>query len=74
MSSLAHPHPGQSFKGVKSFIGTPEMERTFVVKDTLFCSMKKMHGLHGNHGNIILKHWGVHAKMAISPLLLILDH
>ena len=38
---LAHPLPGESFKGAKSFIGTPEMQIIFVVKDKLFCSMKK---------------------------------
>ena len=49
LTYLAHPLPGQSFKGAKSLIGTPEMQRIFVVKDKLFCSMKKMYGFHDNH-------------------------
>ena len=40
--------PGQFFMGAKSFIGTPEMQIIFVLKDKLFCIMKKMHGFHGN--------------------------
>ena len=28
--------PGQFFMGVKTFIGTPEMQRTVVLKDNLF--------------------------------------
>ena len=34
------PLPEQFFMGAKSFIGTPEMQRVFVVKDKLFCTMK----------------------------------
>ena len=40
LTRLVHPLPGQFFKGAKSFIGTPEVQRIFVVKDELFCFMK----------------------------------
>ena len=73
LTYLAHSLPGQSFNGAKLFIGTPEMQRIFVVKDKLFCSMKKCMVSMATI-NIILEHGGTHAKLDISPLLLILEH
>ena len=50
LTYLAPPPPQDNFfMGAKSFIGTPEMQRIFVLKDKLNCTMEKMHGFHGNH-------------------------
>ena len=65
--------PGQFFMGAKSFIGTPEMQRIFVLKDKLNCTMKKCMVSMATI-NTILKHGGGHRKLIISQLLLILDH
>ena len=70
---IAHPLPGESFKGAKSFIGTQEMQIIFVVKDKLFCSMKKCMVSMATI-NMTLAHGGVHTRLVIFPLLLILDH
>ena len=54
-----------------------EMQRRFVFKDKLVCNMKTRNRLVSMAtDNIILEHgvYGVHAKLAMSPLLLILDH
>ena len=59
--------------GAKSFIGTPEMQRIFVLKDKLNCTMKKSIVSMATV-KPILEHGGVHRKLTISPLLLILDH
>ena len=67
------PLPGQFFMGAKSFIGTPEMQRIFVLKDKLNCTMKKCMVSMATI-NAILEHGGVHRKLTISLLLLILDH
>ena len=67
------PPPGQFFMGAKSFIGTPEMQRIFVLKDKLNCTMKKSMVSMATV-KPILGHGGVHRKLTISPLLLILDH
>ena len=73
LTYLAHPLPGQSFKGAKSVIWTPEMQRMFVLKDKLFGCMKKCMVSMATI-NMILEHGGVHTKLVIYPLLLILDH
>ena len=65
------PPPGQFFMGAKSFIGTPEMQRIFVLKDKLNCTMKKCMVSMATI-NTILKHGGGHRKLTISQLLLIL--
>ena len=65
--------PGQFFMGVKSFIGTPEMQKKFVLKDKLNCTMKKCLVSMATV-KAILEHGGVHRKLTISPLLVILDH
>ena len=70
---LAHNLPGEPLKGAKSFIGTPEMQTIFVVKDKLFCSMKKCMVSMATI-SMILDHGGVHTRLVIFPLLLILDH
>ena len=67
------PLPGQFFMGAKSFIGTPEMQRIFVLKDKLNWTMKKCMVSMATV-NAILEHGGVHRKLTISLLLLILDH
>ena len=59
--------------GAISFIGTPEMQIIFVLKDKRFCTMKKCMVSMATV-NVVLEHEGVHIKLAISPLLLILDH
>ena len=64
--------PGQFCVGAKSFIGTPEMQRIFVLKDKLFCTMKECMVSMATI-NVILEHGGVHIKLVISPLLPILD-
>ena len=46
------PPPGQFFMGAKSFIGTPEMQRIFVLKDKLNCTMKKCMVLNGGLLNL----------------------
>ena len=57
------------------FFGTLEMQRRFVLKDKLVCTMKKKKRIvFMATVNIILEHGGVHAKLVMSPLLLILDH
>ena len=57
--------------GAKSFIGTPEMQRIFVLKEKLVCTMRKCMVSMATV-NVILEHGGVHAKLVISPLLLTL--
>ena len=57
----------------KSFIGTLEMQRIFVFKDKLFCTMKTCMVSMATI-DMILKDGGVHTKLVISPLLLIVDH
>ena len=59
---------------VALFFGTLEMQRRFVLKDKLVCTMKKKRIVSMATVNIILEHGGVHAKLVMSPLLLILDH
>ena len=75
LTYLATPPPpqGQFCMGAKSFIGTPEMQRIFVLKDNLNCTMKKCMVSMATV-NAILEHGGVHTKLTISPLLLFLDH
>ena len=73
LTYLAPPPPGQFFMGAKSFIGTPEMQRFFVLKDKLNCTMKKCM-VSMTTIKAILEHGGVHRILTISPLLLILDH
>ena len=65
--------PGQFFMGAKSFIGTLEMQRFFVLKEKLVCTMRKCMVSMATV-NVILEHGGVHTKLLISPLLLTLDH
>ena len=62
--------------GAKSFIGTPEMQIIFVLKDNLFCTMKKEKCMVSMATvNVILEHGGVHTNLLRYPLLLIiLDH
>ena len=62
--------PGQFFMASKSFIGTQKLQIVFVIKDKFVCTMK----MYAFLGNVILEHGGVHTKLVISPLLLILDH
>ena len=61
------------------------MQRSFVFKDKLVCTMKKKKKKKKKNKkkkriismanvNIILEHGGVHAKLVMSPLLLTLDH
>ena len=57
------------------------MQRSFVFKDKLVCTMKKKKKKKKKKRmvfmatvNIILEHGGVHAKLSMSPLLLILDN
>ena len=57
----------------KSYIGTPEMQRIFVLKDKLSCTIKKRMVSMAT-ADVILEHWGVHTKLLMSTLLLILDH
>ena len=59
--------------GAKSFIGTPEMQIIFVLKDKLFCTMQK-YMVSMATVNVILEHGVVHTKLVMSPLLLILNH
>ena len=59
--------------GAKSFPGTPEIQRIFVHKDKLNCTMKKCMVSMATV-NEIHEHGGVHTKLIISPLLLILDY
>ena len=49
------------------------MQRIFVLKDKLVCAMKKCMVSMATV-NMILEHRGVHTKLVIYPLLLILDH
>ena len=56
------------------FFGTLEMQRSFVFKDKLVWTMKKRRMVSMATVNIILEHGGVHAKLSMSPLLLILDN
>ena len=67
------PPTGQFFMGAKSFIGTPEMQRIFVLKDKLNCTMKKCMVSMATI-NMILENGGGHRKLTISQLFLILDH
>ena len=73
LTYLAPPPLGQFFMGAKSFIGTPEMQRIFVLKDKLNCTIKKCMVSMATI-NTFLKHGGGHRKLIISRLLLILDH
>ena len=54
------------------------MQRSFVFKDKLVCTMKKKKKKKRMVSmatvNIILEHGGVNAKLPMSPLLLILDN
>ena len=54
--------PGQFFMGAKSFIGTPEMQRIFVLNCTMKKCMVSMATI-----NAILEQRGVHTKLTISP-------
>ena len=65
--------PGQFFMGAKIFIGTTEMQRIFVLNDKLNYTMKNCM-VSMAAVNVILKHGGVHTKLIISSLLLILDY
>ena len=56
--------------GTKSFTGTTEMQRIFVFKDILNYTMKN-YMVSMATVNVILKHGGVHTKLIISSLLLI---
>ena len=56
--------------GVKSFIGTIEMQRIFVLKDVLNYTMKNCMVSIATV-NVILKQGGIHTKLIISSLLLI---
>ena len=49
--------PGQFFMGAKSFIGTPEMQRFFVLKEKLVCTMRKCMVSMATV-NVILEHGG----------------
>ena len=53
--------PGQFFMGAKSFTGTPEMQRIFVLKEKLVCTMKKCMVSMATV-NVVLEHGGVHTK------------
>ena len=64
--------PRQFIMGAKSFIGTQEMQRFFVLKDELNCTLKKCM-VSMTTVDVILEHGGVHTKIIISPLLRILD-
>ena len=55
--------------GTKSFIGTTEMQRIFVLKDILNFTMKNCMVSMATV-NVILKHGGVHTKLIIFSLLL----
>ena len=57
--------------GAKSFIGTTEMERIFVLKDILNYTLKNFMVSIATV-NVILKQGGVHTKLIISSLLLII--
>ena len=59
--------------GAKVFIGATEMQRIFVVKDKLNYTMKNCMVSMATV-NLILKHVGVHTKLIISSLLLIIDY
>ena len=59
--------------GAKSFIGTTDMQRIFVLKDKLNYTMK-IYMLSMATINVILKNGGVHTKLIISSLLLILNY
>ena len=59
--------------GAKSFIGTLEMQRFFVPKEKLVCTLKKCIVSMATI-NAVLEHGGVHTKLIITPLLLILDY
>ena len=51
------------------------MQRSFVFKDKLVCTMKKKRRMVSMATvNIIFEHGGVHGKLSMSPLLLILDN
>ena len=53
--------------GAKSLIGTPEMQRIFVLKDKLICTMNKFM-VSMAIVNMILEHGGVHTYSAITYL------
>ena len=59
--------------GAKSFIGTQEMQRLFVLKDNMICTMNRFMVSMAIF-NVILVYGDVNTKLLISPLLLILDH
>ena len=65
--------------GAKSFIGSPEMQRNFVLKDKLFCTMKKCMVSMATV-NVILEHVDVYKIGHISavtyprPLILQVRH
>ena len=65
--------PKTIFTGAKLFIGTLEMQITFVPKDKLNCYMKKC-TVSMATVNVILNNGGVHTKLTISPVLRILDY
>ena len=50
--------------GAKSFIGTPEMQRIFVLKDKLNCTLKKSM-VSMVTVKPILEHGGVHRKVQV---------
>ena len=54
--------------GAKSFIGTTEIQRMFVLKVKLNYTMKNCMVSMATV-NVILKHGGVHTKLIISSLL-----
>ena len=59
--------------GAKSFTGTPEMQKKNVPTDKLKCIMKKC-TVSMATVNVILEDGGIHKKLIISPVLLILDY
>ena len=52
--------------GAKSFIGTPEMRRFFVINDKLVCTMEKC-TVSMAIVNVIIEHGGVHISAVTHP-------
>ena len=65
--------PRQFFMSAKSFTGTLEMQQNFFPKDKLKRTMKKC-TVFMETVNVILEDEGIHTKLILSPLLLILDY
>ena len=59
--------------GAKSFIGIIKMQKMFVLKDKLNCTLKQCMVSMATV-NAILEDGGIHTKLFISPLLLILNY